>query len=97
MQGFLSPITMFGPPPRVARNAVNIQLIMQPLSPSSIQVLGPLLQLHAQQFPVRIGVFFVLPESDQHQATVSYKKMTPTGQFLRCGTTANHELLAASM
>lgn len=74
---------MFSQPPAVARNAINIQLIMEPLSASSLQSLGSILQLHAQQYPVRIGVFFVLQESDRRRLDGPYKKLTPLGQFLR--------------
>eukprot|EP00892_Ulva_mutabilis_P002282 jgi/Ulvmu1/12054/UM083_0067.1 len=83
LQGFLSQQTMFGPPATVARNAINIQLIMEPLSAASFQPLASVLQLHGQQYPVRIGVFFILPESDRGPAPAPYRNLSPAGQFLR--------------
>lgn len=83
MKGFLSPQSMFGPPPAVARNAINVQLVMEPLSASTLQALGSILQLHAQQYPIRVGVFFVLPEAERSRLDAPYKKLAPEGQFLR--------------
>jgi hypothetical protein len=79
---------VFAGVPKVARNAINLQLIADPLSPFVRPVVPDVLQLYLQQMPVRVGVLFIVPNdtgSDSQLGTEAESaSLTGQGLFVRC-------------
>lgn len=50
----------YGSIPKVARNALNLQLAVDPFDSAMKNVLPDVLQLYMQSAPVRIGVLFIV-------------------------------------
>lgn len=79
--------SMFGLVPKVARNAINLQLIVDPLAPTTRSLLPDVLQLYMQSMPVRIGVLFITPDSMTSEAQIGTEVQavgqTSRGLFIR--------------
>ena len=79
---------MFGQPPQLRRNAVNLQLIVDPISPAGLQLAGSAIQMYMQGICARIGVLFT---SDLDVAVTEASKLgdlSLQGQFARYATWA---------
>lgn len=89
LSNFVSPAnSLFGAIPKVARNAINLQLIVDPLAPSTRTILPDALQMYMQSLPVRIGVLFITPNdaSSDAQLGTEVQRMGLTARelFVRC-------------
>ena len=87
----VSGMALFGGAPQVRRNAINLQLIADPLSTAGLQLVSAAVQLYMQGGPVRIGAFFTphLCTADA-PGTVAFADMPLHCQFARCVTLPEH-------
>lgn len=75
---------MYDPPAQVGRNALNLQLIADPLSREGAALVGAGVQLFLQGTALRIGALFVWPGVGEDVGDTPFADMPLQHQFVRC-------------
>jgi hypothetical protein len=74
--------------PKVARNAINLQVIIDPLTPVVRHLVHDLLSFFMRSAPVRIGVLFIAPNATASESRLGLEstpaKLTSQELFVRC-------------
>lgn len=82
----MSGAAAFGGPPQLRRNAVNLQLVVDPLSLEGLQLASVGLQMYAQGTCARIGALFTADlDASADTSAVAFADLSMQGQFARCG------------
>lgn len=90
---------MYDPPPQVGRNALNLQLIADPLSPQGAALADAGVQLYLQGNALRVGALFVWPGMGDDVSGTAFEDLPLQHQFVRCAAArvASHSAQAPAL